>query len=647
MSELQVIESAVKAAAKRRRWQQAWHGCWKGLLGGSSLILVFVALYKMLPLPVWSLAAAGVAGAAALPLGFFSGWLRRPDLARTAQWLDQTENLKERLSTALEFSAGGQETDWSRLVVRDAVQYAREIRPGKLLPFRLSRAASWSVLVLVVAAGLGFVPEYRSAAYLEQQRDRQNITEVGQRLAELTKRSLDARPPALEPTQKSMGEVIDLANVLVKNPPLRGEAVREVNKLAEALEKENKDLLENPAIRKLDQAAREQSTASGAQPSELQKQIEALQNQLGDAAEKGEALDKLKENLEQIKAGMMGLPQQGTPAGDAARQMLAEKLAGLQQQMKDLGQQLEGLEEAIAALEAGDTDLFLKDLDLAMHDLDKLRNMAKALQQLQQQMGDKIGKDLGEQLEFGQATAAIQTLNKMIEQLKSGELKPEQLQEVLAEVQRAVDPAADYGQVAEKLAKAAQNLQQGQKEGACQNLAEAAKELENLLEQMGDAQSLAAMLEALDRAQTAISTCKGWGQCSGKGPPRAGQGGKPGSGVGTWAEEDGWLYYPDQRQELWDNTGIVRPDQDPRGHTGRDVQEPDNLDPTKLKGKFSPGNSMPSITLKGVSIKGTSNVKYEEAAAQAQAEAQNALNQDKVPRAYRETVKDYFDDMKK
>jgi hypothetical protein len=56
---------------------------------------------------------------------------------------------------------------------------------------------------------------------------------------------------------------------------------------------------------------------------------------------------------------------------------------------------------------------------------------------------------------------------------------------------------------------------------------------------------------------------------------------------------------------------------------------------------------MPSITLKGVSVKGTSNVKYEEASAAAQAEAENALSQDKIPRAYQGPVRDYFDDLKK
>jgi flavin-binding protein dodecin len=56
---------------------------------------------------------------------------------------------------------------------------------------------------------------------------------------------------------------------------------------------------------------------------------------------------------------------------------------------------------------------------------------------------------------------------------------------------------------------------------------------------------------------------------------------------------------------------------------------------------------MPSITLKGVSIKGASKVEYEAAAAAAQSDAQSALSQEKVPRAYQGAVRDYFDDLKK
>ena len=72
----------------------------------------------------------------------------------------------------------------------------------------------------------------------------------------------------------------------------------------------------------------------------------------------------------------------------------------------------------------------------------------------------------------------------------------------------------------------------------------------------------------------------------------------------------------------------------------------DGLVPTKVRGQISPGGPMPSITLKGVSIKGQSKVAYQEAVTTAQSDAQSALSQEQVPRAYQGAVRDYFDDLK-
>ena len=86
----------------------------------------------------------------------------------------------------------------------------------------------------------------------------------------------------------------------------------------------------------------------------------------------------------------------------------------------------------------------------------------------------------------------------------------------------------------------------------------------------------------------------------------------------------------------------------PRGVSDRgDGQLADSLVPTKVKGQINPGGPMPSITLKGVSIKGQSRVDYTEMTTSAQSEAQAALSQEQVPRAYQGAVRDYFDDLKK
>jgi hypothetical protein len=227
--------------------------------------------------------------------------------------------------------------------------------------------------------------------------------------------------------------------------------------------------------------------------------------------------------------------------------------------------------------------------------------------------------------------------------LQQANLSPEQMQKMMEEVKKAVTPASNYGKVADHLQKAANEMKSGDKKGAGQSLAAAAKELGDLMQQMGDAQALMASLDNLNKASMCVGTCQGWAKCNKPGFNKNGS--KPGSGVGTWS--DGSAQWDGQFNDRWDNSGVNRPDMDAKGQTDRGNGElSDALTPTKVKGQYSPGGPMPSITLKGVSIKGQSKVGYEEASAAAQSDAQSALSQEKVPRAYQGAVREYFDDLK-
>jgi len=489
------------------------------------------------------------------------------------------------------------------------------------------------------------VPDYRSKSFLQKQAEQQNIKDVGRQLADFTRRSLQKRPPALQTTQKSMEAVGDLGDLLTKKTFTRSEAVKDLASVADKLKDQLNELGKDPALKRLEQAARASTGNDSATTAGLQKQIESLQKQIGTPTGTPEALDKLQKQLQQLQQAAKDMAGQNSPGSEAERQKLSESLSALSRQAQEMGLQLPQLDDAISALAANQTDLFLKDLQASLTDLEKMRDLAKSLQQLQQQM-EKLGKDLAEQLKNGQPEVAQTTLRRMVNQLKSANLSQEQLQKILQEVSQAVQPANNYGKVAEHLKTACARMgQDGDRPAAAQALAAAADELDKLMQQLGDARELMATLDNLNQASMCVGTCQGWAACK---KPGFKPGGKPGSGVGTWADENnGWMYDA-QWNDRWDNSGIVRPDLDPRGHTDRGEGElSDALKPTKVKGQFSPGGQMPSITLKGVSIKGQSKVAYEEAATAAQSDAQSALSQEKVPRAYQGAVRDYFDDLKK
>jgi len=643
MSELQIIESALEQAACRRRWARALRGLWQGLLAGAVLSLLLIGAWHLLPLPLWTLTIATLVPLLCAVAGLIIGGWRKPGLSEVARWVDGRQHLQERLSTALEVASGTNAGNWRDLVVTDAADHIKGVDLRRLVPFRLPRATRWALVILALGAGLGFVPEYRSKSYLQKQAEQQNIKEIGKQLADLTRHSLEKRPPVLEPTQKALEAVTDLGDQLTKKALTRSEALKDLANVAEKLKDELKEMGKDPALKKLEQAARAPTGNDSQTAAGMQRQLESLEKQLGTPTGNPEALDKLKKELENLKEAAKGMADKNSPGTQAERQKLSDSLSALSKQMQEMGLQLPQLDEAIAALAANQTDLVLKDLEASLTDLEKLRDMAKSLQQLQQQM-EKMGKDLAEQLKNGQPEAAQMTLQKMINQLKSSNLSPDQLQKMLQEVSKAIDPASNYGKVADHLKNAAQQMQAGNKSGAGKSLAAAAKELGDLMQQLGDAQALMATLDNMDKASMCIGSCQGWGSCNTPGLNPYGN--RPGSGVGTWSDSSG--EWNGQWNDRWDNSGIVRPDMDPRGHTDRGEGElSDALKPTKVKGQFTPGGPMPSITLKGVSIKGQSKVTYEEAAATAQSEAQSALSQDKVPRAYQGAVKDYFDDLKK
>jgi hypothetical protein len=645
MSELQIIQSALERAARRRRWARALRGLWQGLLAGAIVALLAIGAYHLYPLPLWTVLAGAALPLVGATIGLLVGWWRKTSLDEVARWVDGRQQLKERLSTALEVASGPETGRWRDLVVTDAAEHVKDLDPRKLVPFNLSRAATWALVLLAVGAGLGFVPEYRSKAYLRKKADQQNIKDVGKQLTDLTRRNLQQRPPALETTQKSMEAVGQLGEQLTKTALTRSDALKDLANMADKLKDELKEMGKDPGLKKMEEASRASTGNESQDAAGLQKQIDSLQKQMGTPTGTPDAMDKLQKELQKLQEAARGMADKNSPGSAADKQKMSEALSALSKQAQQMGLQLPQLDEAIAALNANQPDMVLRDLQAATNDLEKMRDMAKSLQQLQQQM-EKLGKDLAEQLKNGQPEVAQKTLQKMIDQLKSANLSPDQMKKLTDDVTKAINPAGNYGKVAEHLKSAAAQMQAGNKSNAADSLANASKELDKLMQQMGDAQSLQAELEAMNQASMAISSGQCWGQCNGNKSGFNPNGKRPGRGVGTWSDSS--QPWNGEWSDHWDNSGIVRPDMDSKGHTDRGEGElSDALKPTKVKGQFSPGGQMPSITLKGVSIKGESKVAYEEAAAAAQSDAQSALSQEKVPRAYQGAVKDYFDDLKK
>ena len=644
LSEIEAILTTLEKVRRRIRWHRAWRGLWLGLLCSASVWTFALLLYKVLPFPLeWVLWAGGVA-LISIPACFGRGWLRSITKEEAARWVDQREGLKERLSTALELEQNQAASPWWTLLLKDAARHASLINPKRLLPLHLPSFYSWILILLALGAGLGFIPEYRSKAVLQARQEKEIVRDVGRHLTELVRQSLTRRPPSTEQASKAIEAAEELGRQMVNGAITRPDALKELANVADKMRQEMKGLANTPALKPVQDAARPAPQTGGSPSPDSQKQMDAAQKALEDKAGSADALKDLKDQLAKAREAGAGLAGQNSESAAKARQELGEQLANISKKLADLGQSVPELNDAIQALKNGQTDMFLKDLDVATLDLDKMKAMAEAIAS-QQSASERMGKDLEEQLKLGQAEAAQQRLNEMVNALKEKSLTPEQLQKLMAEAKNAIDPGSHYGKVGDFLGKASNSMKAGDKASAADNLAKAAKELENLMASAVDAKSLSASLAACDKAGECLGSCLSWAKCKSGRVSKTGS--KMGRGVGTWADENNWFFNPAIQQYV-DNSDFKRPDTTPKGQTDRgDGELPENMAPTKLHGKFNPGGPMPSITLKGVSIKGKSTVAYQEAAAAAQSEAESALNQDQVPHGYQGAVKDYFNDLKK
>lgn len=638
MSELRAIEETLRRAAGRRRLDRALRGMWQGFFIAVCTWLVLLVTYKLLPLPPQVTFWALLLPPAGALIGLLAGAWRRSSLADTARWAEEREQLEQRLSTALEVARNNDDgrRPWTELVLRDAAAVAGRLDPRRLLPLHLPRAARWSALGLLALLALGFVPEYRSQDWQQRRQDAAVMRDTGRQLAEVLRREVQQRPPTGEDFLREIERAAALGDRLTQAKLTRADALQELANVTERLRQEARELKNDPALRRLEQAARVPSSPAGA-GAEQQRQIEQLQQQLGRAAENAAAMEQLAQGLDQARQAAASLP--GDPAAaTAARAQLAANLSQLAQQARSLGLDAAALEAALEALGRAQPDQLLERLDAALDDLSQMRDAAQRLAALQQQ-AQQTGRDLAEQLERGQAEAAAKTLERMMEQLQSAGLSPEALQNMLEELAKADRPAGDYGKVAELLKHAAGQLQKGGQGEAAQNLALAAAELRRLQQQAQDLQSLAAALDALDAARLCIATGQSWSQslaqCRGGG---LGQG----RGAPSWADANAWMFYsPGTRGRGF---GYGR---QPEGAAGDPADlPPGDLAATRVPGRIAPGGQMPSIPLKGLSLRGQSTVGFTETVQAAQTDAQSALNQNRVPRAYRGAVRDYFDDLK-
>jgi len=565
-------------------------------------IFVLVALAAkliFLPRAMDCMAYAALAGAAlAAAYGLFAA---RTGIFAAAVEADRELGLAERLSSALDVT--GDTSPVAQAVVEDARRVAARVRPAERFPVKLP-ARSWrAAAALAVLAGVLSMPQFdffgREAAFKRREKDKQEaVTEV-KRLQKETaalRKILENDPKALEILKDLEMRLGDLE----RNPLSRRSALAKVSapmgKLADRMKEiaksAAKDAMSKGAMALKDEAARTPAEALA----ELAKMKEALaKSDLSPEAKAqiAKALDKLADQQKAREAAKSELAQM---------QKALEKANLTAEQQKQLADAISKMAEKLAKSEGANSAA--------------AQQMAKAAQAMQSGNMDQALQSM--QAANANMNSPVPGLNSFLAAMKNspalakgGQQGALQAAQQLAAMAAALGSMNASSMTPEQMAAMMQSAAQAGQMGTAAQLQAMAAALQGMSGSSGGLSEGASMStdEALAQLQSAAAMMGRMGASAGSGP------GMRGPGHGRGGE---WSVGPDGQSKT-------------RGST--------------VSGVVQPGRIVASGLVEGGNIKNESTVELAATILESKQQANEALNDQKVPRAYEKVVRDYFDSL--
>ncbi|MCD8534126.1 MAG: hypothetical protein LR011_04770 [Verrucomicrobia bacterium] len=491
MSDADIIRQAIKKAQNQLLLHLMWTSLWKGLVWGGLIALIWIIAFKLLPLDlkIWDVGFK-LAALAALAVSWIQVLRHRPNFKSAAIYLDQKKKLDERLSTFLEMSQKPTASPWQTLLQQDAVRSLQKVDWKNLVAWKFPVPGRWAVLLMIACSGLAFVPEYRTQAFRDEQTAQEIVQDHGKELVKLLTQTYENRPKAIAPDQADLiQQAIDLGKQMENASLKKAGALRKLEDFESQAQEQLDKLKSDPSQDRLKELAASKGVKSKSSAKEASDKMQDLRDSLGELAGKADKLAELQTRLDAIKnqAGSMK-DDLGDPTS-AVSQAMQAALEEMREQMEELGMSEENINTALKALKDGKAEEFEENLDFATQDLQKLMDMAQALNKMEQELGD----NLKEQLERGQIPMAIQSLQQMQEKLQDPSLTPEEKKAMLEELKAAAQAVSDFPQLSEALKQATRNMEKNDHPAAEENLADAAQQLADILNDIQNAESLQQM----------------------------------------------------------------------------------------------------------------------------------------------------------
>lgn len=388
-------------------------------------------------------------------------------------------------------------------------------------------------------------------------------------------------------------------------PPAESKPASE-EKPVSKLDQKAKELLEKQRLKFAEQRKKAEQKGLDDTEAIFKKLEESLKTEVKQPQDRQKALVKLSELAKQIEERQKQL---------GSDEKMKEQL---QQKMKELG---DGPADKFAeALRQGD---FQKALD----ELKKLEQKTKDMPADQQkQVADQLSK-IKEKLEklAQDQKAAKQELEKQIQQAQQQGQKQtaEQLQKQLQQIAQQDPQMQALKDLATKLGQCEQCMKQGDKSGAQQKLQDAMQSLEQLSQNLDEMQMLKDAMDQIAQAKCDMCEGGGLGKKDGKQPGQGGKGNEPGEGG--------------------DGLGAAKGGSGTRPERETDTKTIDR----KVAQQVTKGGGRVVGFVEGPNIKGEVQAEVQSQVDAATRQEADPTTEERLPAAYREHLKEYFESFRK
>ena len=628
------LEDALAAVARRLRLTRWVRDASRGALAAVAVSLVAVVCDHFDLLPDWLplFFVITVAFALGLLAGTIAAFLRPINPMDVARLAEMRLGLKERLSSALEFERGGvapvapEEAIFRRLQQQDARECAGRLRAADAAPLRLvweTKALGPALLLLVLALVLPSLPVFIPPAVLIE---RAVVKKEGQKLdrtARLIGKQAEAKN--LPATKRAALNMQRLARRMAQGRMDKKQAMVRIAQLTKQMQAQQKQMAQQAGQAALGGG---KSLAQAGQQLSAALQSQAANGQNGQGASKMQGANTNGSKSTGQKGGPNGANQPGGQNGSHGF-----NLPGQNKPADKSGQNPQGAQTG-------------------SQPTPEMKQIAQAMQQNNTQT-------LSEQL------------RQLAQKTEAGQLSPQQQQQAAQDLQKLANALQGTGmpETQQHVQAAAQAMARGDKAGAAQEMRKAADAAERESQARQDEQGMQDAQNSLQDGQGEMAGAQDPGDIPDGGGQGKGQGNKPGAGrgedPGDGPPEDGTPGNGGHGAGRGKPNTKYHKGAKPKGHVrqkpGVGTDAPHwlnpNFDPSRSArykklyfGKpktAGPSQAGPTRKTRPGENDGpvTSTVPYYNSVVNARKTAENAMDREDIPPAYKKNVSDYFNSL--